>query len=303
MRASVSERVCAIVVTYNRGAVLRACLLALRGQARPPDHVLVVDNASSDGTRELLRAEFPEATVLALAANLGGAGGFHHGMKWAHRQGFDWLWIMDDDGRPAPECLARLLEHRRPNSILVPLQQDSTGRRYGFFVWRQRSINVTEEIVADGRPVVGDFVFAFVGPLISREVVARVGLPRADYFIWFDDYEYALRAGSEGGAEIVAVPGALFFHDYGGPSKRVRFLWKRSLRSVQPSWKTYYEARNQFYTFTRLRHNPGELLQYLHYQLRPLLGDLLYEPDRRERLGMRLAGIRDGALGHLGKRV
>lgn len=298
-----SERVCAVVVTYNRRAVLRACLLALRAQIRPPDQVLVVDNASTDGTREMVRADFPEATLLALARNGGGAGGFHHGMRWAYRQGFDWLWIMDDDGRPAPDCLAQLLQHGQPNRILVPLQQDSTGRRYGFFAWRGRSVDVTAEIVARGETVGGDFVFAFVGPLISREVVARVGLPNAEYFIWFDDHEYALRARSKGEAEIIAVPEAIFFHDYGGPAKEVRFLWKRSLRSRQPAWKTYYETRNQLHTFTRTRRKPAELLYYFSYQLRPFVGDLLYEPDRWERARMRLLGVRDGALGRLGKRV
>lgn len=297
------ERVCAIVVTYNRGGLLRACLAALRAQTRPPDQILVVDNASTDETRAIVRAEFPEATVLALVTNGGGAGGFHHGMKWAYGQGFDWLWLMDDDGRPAPDCLEKLLAHARPDRVLVPLQRDSAGRHYGFFLWRRRSIDVTADVVARGETIGGDFVFPFVGPLIPRRVVERIGLPNAGFFIWFDDHEYALRIVDDPLAETVAVPDALFFHDYGGPSKRVRFLWKQSLRSRQPPWKTYYEARNQLYTFTRLRRDPGELGYYFLYQLRPFIGDMLYEPDRRERARLRLAGMRDGALGRLGKRV
>jgi len=299
----VSGRVCAIVVTYNRAALLRACLAALRAQTRPPDGIVVVDNASTDGTRDMLRAEFPEVSVLALPGNVGGAGGFHAGMKWAYREGFDWLWLMDDDGRPAPDCLERLLARARPGVALIPLQQDSGGRPYGFFAWRRRSIAVTEAIVAGGRAVSDDFVFPFVGPLIAREVVARVGLPNKDYFIWFDDYEYALRIIGDPQSATVAVPDALFFHDYGGLSKRVRFLWKHSIRSRQPPWKTYYEARNQLYTFTRARRDPRELLYYALYQVRPFVGDLLYEPDRWERARLRLRGIADGALGRLGKRV
>ncbi len=210
---------------------------------------------------------------------------------------------MDDDGRPAPDCLERLLAHARPDRVLVPLQQDSAGRHYGFFLWRRRSVDVTAAVVAGDGAVAGAFVFPFVGPLIPRRVVGRIGLPNAEFFIWFDDHEYALRIVDDPLAETVAVPDALFFHDYGGPSKRVRFLWKQSLRSRQPPWKTYYEARNQLYTFTRLRRDPGELLYYLLYQLRPFVGDILYEPDRWGRARLRLAGMRDGALGRLGKRV
>jgi len=298
-----SGRVCAIVVTYNRAALLGECLAALAGQTRPPDGIVVVDNAGTDGTRAMLRERYPAVPVLALPRNVGGAGGFHAGMKWAYGQGYDWLWLMDDDGRPAPDCLARLLAHAGPGRALVPLQQDSGGRRYGFFVWRHRPVEVTAEIVAGGRAVGGDFVFPFVGPLIAREIVARVGLPNKDFFIWFDDYEYALRIQRRTDAAIVAVPDALFSHDYGGVARHVRFLWKRIIRSPQPPWKTYYEARNQLYTFTRTPGNGQELRQYVRIHLRALIADLLYESERWERARMRLLGVRDGAIGRMGKRV
>ncbi|MER3603731.1 MAG: hypothetical protein C4298_08345, partial [Thermus sp.] len=88
-----SERVCAVVVTYNRKELLRECLETLRGQTRKVDHILVVDNASTDGTEEVLRAEFPEVEVLRLPENQGSSGGFHEGMKRAYEEGFDWLWL------------------------------------------------------------------------------------------------------------------------------------------------------------------------------------------------------------------
>ena len=104
------ERVCAVIVTYNRKALLKECLEAVLAQTRPPDHVLVVDNASTDGTAEMLREEFPQVEVLRLPENQGGAGGFHEGMKRAYEEGFDWLWLMDDDTIPRPEALEALLE-------------------------------------------------------------------------------------------------------------------------------------------------------------------------------------------------
>lgn len=298
-----SERVCAIVVTYNRRALLRECLLALEGQARPPDAVLVVDNASTDGTRAMVREAFPQATVLALPRNVGGAGGFHAGMKWGYRQGFDWLWIMDDDARPDPDCLARLLVHARPNSVVIPLQKDSSGRVYGLAVWRGREVEVTAEVVARRSPAHGDFLFRFVGPLIARGVVAQVGLPRADFFIWFDDIEYALRLAGQAELATIAVPDAVVFHDFGAPAREVRFLGRPSMRGRQAPWKLYYGARNTMYTITRTRRAPRECLTYALTQVRHLVGDIMYEPDRWLRAGMRLCGLWDGMAGRLGKRV
>jgi rhamnopyranosyl-N-acetylglucosaminyl-diphospho-decaprenol beta-1,3/1,4-galactofuranosyltransferase len=298
-----SGRVCAIVVTYNRAALLGECLAALAGQTRPPDGIVVVDNAGTDGTRAMLRERYPAVPVLALPRNVGGAGGFHAGMKWAYGQGYDWLWLMDDDGRPAPDCLARLLAHARSAGVLVPLQQDSGGRLYGIASWRGEEIDVTADIAARGDVVDGNFVFRFVGPLISRTVIERAGLPHKDYFIWFDDLEYALRIQRMGAGAVVAVPDARFFHDFGGQSREARFLGRRSIRNQQPPWKLYYGARNYLYTVTRTRRDVRELLLYCRIQLRFLVGEIIFEPDRWQRVGMRLRGFRDGALGRLGKRV
>ena len=79
--------VSAVVVTRNRRALLVECLAALATQSRPPDRIIVVDNASTDGTVELLKERYPEVEVLVLASNQGGAGGFHEGIRAAHAAG------------------------------------------------------------------------------------------------------------------------------------------------------------------------------------------------------------------------
>ncbi len=294
---------CAVVVTYNRKALLRECLEALAGQTRPVDEILVVDNASTDGTLDMLVVDFPHCQTLALETNSGGAGGFHAGMQAAYERGFQWLWLMDDDGRPAPECLERLLAQGAPKSALVPVQQSSRGHFYGVGVWRGMDVNVTDEVMAGGRPVCGDYVFAFVGPLISRSIVDLIGLPKRDFFIWYDDIEYALRIMNAPDTRIVIVPDAIFFHDYGGASREVKFLGRTSLRSSQPAWKAYYSARNPLYIITRTRRSLRDFLVYLRTQIRFMIGEIMYEPDRWKRIGLRFRGFWDGAFGRLGKRA
>ena len=197
-----SERVCAVIVTYNRKDLLRECLNAVLGQTRPPEHVLVVDNASTDGTSEMLKEEFPQVEVLRLPKNQGGAGGFHEGMKRAYEMGFDWLWIMDDDTIPYPQALEALLTE-------VPLIQRVANTQplllASKVVWKDGTLHPVNtpypypsfkdilSFLDSAVPFCRVRFASFVSLLIHREGVARVGLPCKDFFIYADDLEYTAR--------------------------------------------------------------------------------------------------------------
>jgi len=122
----------AIIVTRDRRELLRECLAALGAQQRPADHVLVVDNASSDGTVEMVLTKHPDVELLSLAVNEGGAGGFHEGMRRAHGGGAEWLWVMDDDTVPEPGALSELLAApQRLNEPAAFLASRAVARRPG----------------------------------------------------------------------------------------------------------------------------------------------------------------------------
>ena len=111
---SAAPRVTAVVVTWNRKALLLECLECLRRQTAKAD-ILVVDNASTDGTGEALRPmiEAGEIAYVNTGKNLGGAGGFQFGVKAAVEAGCDYVWIMDDDSMPTPTALEALLSAAR----------------------------------------------------------------------------------------------------------------------------------------------------------------------------------------------
>jgi rhamnopyranosyl-N-acetylglucosaminyl-diphospho-decaprenol beta-1,3/1,4-galactofuranosyltransferase len=190
------ESICAVVVTHDRRELLRECLSALKDQTRPPDQILVVDNASGDGTPDMLVGEFPEVLVLRLDANEGGAGGFHEGIRGAYARGFDWLWLMDDDTVPTPTALECLLEGRDMAAdvplILASRVLWTDGRLHPMNtpVPRRRTDSLVE---AASHRLLAIRAASCVSLLVHRGAIERFGLPIKRYFIWTDDVEFTAR--------------------------------------------------------------------------------------------------------------
>ena len=108
------KTICAVIVTFNRKELLLNCLNALKQQTHTLDHIVVIDNASSDGTTDfLLKNNWKNNdyfTYISLPKNQGGAGGFYEGIKYAIAQEFDYVWLMDDDGFPSKNFYLILLK-------------------------------------------------------------------------------------------------------------------------------------------------------------------------------------------------
>lgn len=211
-----AKKIAAVVVTFNRLALLERCLAALLAQGpTKPELLIVVDNASTDGTDTWLRnwanassdePIHPGSSATAglkrhvhrMPQNLGGSGGFRFGIDEALRQGADWIWVMDDDSIAKSDCLHQLISagdaHPRAGFISSIVR------------WKDGSLclsNATqadptswsEPLVLDGSapPVVQITTGTFVGMLLRAEAVRSVGLPVAEFFIWYDDIEYSQR--------------------------------------------------------------------------------------------------------------
>lgn len=193
-----SETVCAVVVTYNRKNLLREGLQNLLQQRRPLDAIVVVNNKSTDDTAEMLANEFPQIPVVHLPENLGGAGGFHHGVKWAHERGFDWIWVMDDDVEAFPGTLEKMLSYRDVSEFIHVRRavDDKT------FVWEgtldlssMTKLNYPREFsFENGREWTTTNVGNFEGALFSNRIVDRIGYPDIRFFIGGDDTIYGFLA-------------------------------------------------------------------------------------------------------------
>ncbi|BDZ42840.1 hypothetical protein GCM10025865_21390 [Paraoerskovia sediminicola] len=189
----------AVVVAFNREALLREALDALAAQERPVDAVLVVDNASTDGTARVVLEHPSRPELLSLARNTGGAGGFAVGLARAVvRLDADLVWLMDDDTIPTPTALGMLLRARDQHvgdvALLGSRVEWHDGREHPMNTPRRRpgatQSTIVEATSAGAMPVRSS---SFVSMLVDAEAVRAKGLPVADYFIWNDDFEYSCR--------------------------------------------------------------------------------------------------------------
>jgi rhamnopyranosyl-N-acetylglucosaminyl-diphospho-decaprenol beta-1,3/1,4-galactofuranosyltransferase len=205
-------RVCAAVVTYNRKSLLVPCLDALLGQTHALERLFVIDNASTDGTRELVRErgllDDPRLQYVRCEHNSGGAGGYARAVEIARQLDVDWIWLMDDDAEPAHDTLERLLSAPPAAeactvalcpAVVSPDGSLQLGAR-GDFDRRPRPL-AAHVYDGAGHPELG---FAtFVGILVRAAVARATDPPRADFFIWADDYEWCFRLRRHGRLRLV----------------------------------------------------------------------------------------------------
>jgi rhamnopyranosyl-N-acetylglucosaminyl-diphospho-decaprenol beta-1,3/1,4-galactofuranosyltransferase len=245
--------VCAVVVTHNRREMVRECLAALAAQKRPPDRTLVVDNASTDGTRAMLDEEHGEVEVLALPSNQGGAGGFHEGMKRAHGEGAEWMWLMDDDVIPEPGALEALLA--APETLASAATPTMLASKA---VWRDGRVHPMNaprpargvEALVDGaeRGLMPLGSATFVSLLVHRGAVDRHGLPLKHFFVWSDDIEYTGRVLQRETGYL--VPESVVVHRTETPHTAVS----------SPPGRFYYHVRNTLFIVTGPGRGPREKL-------------------------------------------
>lgn len=211
------QRIAAIVVTYNRIKLLKQCIEHLQMQTYPCD-ILIVNNASTDETEQVVEEmidRFPNLKYRNTGANIGGAGGFNFGMKWAVQDGYDYLWVMDDDCLPKEDSLKELI---KADEFLL----GNYGWLASTVLWKdgreckmnrpklKKSFYDYLEYMKYG--IVQAEQATFVSVFFKSEIVEKVGLPIKDFFIWGDDIEYTRRISVRNGLPCFVVGKSQVIH-------------------------------------------------------------------------------------------
>lgn len=278
------------------------CLAALRAQTVRPTQILLLDNASTDDTQEWINshqlADDSIVNYIRLPENRGGAGGFAEGMKRAVACGADWIWMMDDDAEPHPNALEELMKVTDdPANVYgsLAVKGEDTSWATTLIDHNQRTVDRVSDVPAKARVL----SLPFLGFMIHRDLVQKIGLPDAGYFIAADDIEYCMRAERAGAKIIVAGKSHI---EHPKSDRYIARLPGRNLICLKlPPWKRYYDTRNRlliarkYYGFRLWTQTiPGSFVR--------LLAALLYEPRRLAQLWSFGAGMVDGLFGRKGRR-
>lgn len=250
-----------VVVTYNRLSLLKENLQALKQQTFIIHKIFVIDNCSTDGTREFLDSlnNDTQMEIIHLPENKGGAWGFHEGIKQAALSGCDYIWIMDDDTIPNDNALEELIKG------------GALSKHIGFVcskvVWIDGSIHKMnkaglirpiQEISLPDIPSVYGIPCSnctFVSVMFKTSVIFQVGLPIKEFFIWHDDIEYTSRI-TQAGYEGYYIEKSVVVHKTAkNYAPHIEDTPQKDL------WKFYYQARNT--TFIARKSKPNKLIFYI----------------------------------------
>jgi len=261
------NKVGVVILTYNRLNLLKITLCKVLNQTYKPLEVLVVDNNSTDGTKEYLAGR-NEFNTLLLEDNTGPAGGFYEGIKYfAESTDVDYVWLMDDDFFPFVSCLEILMKSANNEKILFPYAREKD------FVHRKEP--------------------GWWGVLVPMSIIKTVGYPNKELFFWAEDTEYLLHRIREKHS---------FKAEWISAAKGVHFTQRN--KNHRKPWKYYYEVRNMLYM--RLYVRKPSLRRY-YKLLRSwvfLLGAILLKDDEKlmkSRLFM--LGTYHGITKKMGKRI
>jgi len=299
---------CTIIVTYNRKNDLLKCLKSLLHGSTLPDKIYVIDNASTDQTQSFIEDHFANEIRLGiidyrvLPENIGGAGGFHCGLQIALQSEYDYFWLMDDDAEPDSHALSSLMEaikstNNSQDKCFVSLATDKTKERlsWGTGISLDNKTVIVEYLkdVPEDRQLKAPWA-PFLGFLVSRKIIERIGLPRREYFIWGDDVEYSSRVWRSG-FEILYIRDSIIYHPV-LEKISVRFLGRDVVLINADDWKQYYGMRNDIYTLSRQRQYSSMLKRIVFYFLVWKVRGM-----RRDTLHYYIKGLYHGIIGRLGK--
>lgn len=255
----------AVVVTFNRIEKLKKSLEKFEEMPKLPKYLLVINNASSDGTKEYLDQwqqidSGLKKIVVHMDSNTGGSGGFYEGLKRSLDLDADWVWVSDDDAYPAKDAfeLAEnyLNEHKDEKiaAVCAKVLRNGVLDESHFKRYEKRGI-VIKEIIADKKNFdKKEFdinTLTYVGAIMNKKALEEVGITNKDYFIYWDDLEHGLRMSKYG--RIICIPSIAVYHEVGED--------RRGL-----TWRLYYSYRNM--TDAYRKHFPGICFSFYCFKIK-----------------------------------
>jgi GT2 family glycosyltransferase len=247
-----------VILNTNRRDDTLACLESLEKSTYPKNHIIVLDNASTDGSVEAIRERFPQVEIIQLKENKGYAGNNNVGILAAVKNNADWIFVLNEDTLLDPNCIEEMVtaaEEDPSAGIVGPMVYhhdepdviQSAGGSFGPYL---ESIHIAQNEPDRGQfkqPTQVDWVSG-CAIMVKREVIEDIGILDERFFYYWEETEWCLRAGRNGW-KVLHVPNARLWH-------------KGVKRDYSPGPSvTYYNTRNHFLMLAK--HN-APLTVWLH---------------------------------------
>lgn len=270
-------RLCAVMVTYNRLDILKSTLAHVLNQEYKPTNIIIVDNNSTDGTKEYLQTLLDDQRIktIHLDTNMGAGYAISQGMKLGLKLNeFDYFWVLDDDSYYKSNVLKDLVAHiSKSDFALVGLS--GSNIRFG----TKRKVYTTDPLT--------EVDYALVdGAIIRGDVIKKIGTTCERFFMMCDDDEYIIRLKKHGYKIGLLNLGQINRLHLGGQGS----FTKATL------WRGYYSSRNQM-LIVKEYFSLKRLLEYAFLQTKLLVAAAVFAPDRFQRVKLRLTGIWHGVKG------
>jgi GT2 family glycosyltransferase len=294
--ASGLPAVAIVILNWNDGAATLGCLAALQATTYPNRTVIVVDNASTDGSAQRIAA-LGSAEILFNATNLGFTGGVNAGIRHAMASGADYVWLLNSDAIPHPDVLSKLVavaeadqriglvspvfhDPDRPDVPDVCLARFDPAARYA----TQTADPATAQDWQDNHP--NEVLLLGTALLIRRGLVEAIGVLDPAFFAYVEDVDYSLRSLAAG-FRNVAVPDAVVLH---------RFKQPVANPDSVPAYLHYFITRNYLLLWRKL---PGSVLmrKAALWYLRQRVVQLVRMQGHQAATDAVLAGLWDGVRG------
>lgn len=291
-----SYKIVAVVLHYNSPDLLLKVLDAIRAQTVKPSAIIVVDNASKTDLSENFKGT--EIIFKRLNSNLGVGAGHNSGWKIAIEQyGADLIWSLEHDTIPKPDCLEKLIQHYKPNTLVALCPVDDNGLDFEnkkYYIFHSTGFKRINDKRKNSLYKGG---LSFNGLLLPVYIIQRIGYLNEEFFVGREDFDFYHRIYAERGY-VLRVPEAQVYHNMYKETKKISVFNSVYLFPQQSEFREYYSYRNSVYT-SKQKGVPLWKLYARH--IVGLILTVLFRNSKLERLKNRRTAFRNGLQGLLGK--